>query len=55
MAARDEVGVEPAALSEEHERVVAMLGDEERAALSAALAPVLARPDVQAITQGVCR
>ena len=37
------------------ERGYYTLDDDERAALSAALAPVLARPEVQAITQGVCR
>jgi DNA-binding MarR family transcriptional regulator len=36
-------------------RIAEMLADDERAALSAALAPVLARPDVQALALGVCR
>jgi DNA-binding MarR family transcriptional regulator len=36
-------------------RIAETLSDDERAALSAALAPVLARPDVQAIAKGVCR
>jgi DNA-binding MarR family transcriptional regulator len=36
-------------------RIAETLGDDERSALSAALAPVLGRPDVQAITKGVCR
>jgi DNA-binding MarR family transcriptional regulator len=36
-------------------RIAATLADDERAALSAALAPVLTRPDVQAIAKGVCR
>jgi DNA-binding MarR family transcriptional regulator len=36
-------------------RVAERLADDERAALSAALAPVLARPDVQALARGVCR
>jgi DNA-binding MarR family transcriptional regulator len=44
-----------AARREAVNRIAEMLGDDERAALSAALAPVLARPDVQAIVAGVCR
>lgn len=36
-------------------RLVASLSEDERAALSAALSPVLARPEVQALAQGVCR
>lgn len=36
-------------------RIAETLSDDERAALSAALAPVLSRPDVQARTRGVCR
>jgi DNA-binding MarR family transcriptional regulator len=36
-------------------RLVASLGEDERAALSAALAPVLALPDVQRLARGVCR
>jgi DNA-binding MarR family transcriptional regulator len=36
-------------------RIAETLSDDERAALSAALAPVLARPDVQAIARGMCR
>jgi DNA-binding MarR family transcriptional regulator len=36
-------------------RLVASLSEDQRAALSAALAPVLARPEVQALTKGVCR
>jgi DNA-binding MarR family transcriptional regulator len=36
-------------------RIADTLDDGQRAALSAALAPVLARPDVQSIAKGVCR
>jgi DNA-binding MarR family transcriptional regulator len=36
-------------------RIAETLSDDERVALSAALAPVLARPDVQAIARGMCR
>jgi DNA-binding MarR family transcriptional regulator len=36
-------------------RLAGTLDDDQRAALSAALAPVLTRPDVQAIAKGVCR
>ena len=54
-AGRDAVNRLVAARREGMNRFVATLSEEEREALSAALAPILARPDVQAFCRGVSR